>query len=320
MLDVFFTVDVEVWCDNWQDIDRKFPAAFRSYVYGPTPEGEFGLPFQADLLKDHGMKGVFFVEPLFSARFGPEPLQEIVGILKERQQEIQLHLHTEWVDEARVPLLPDVRSKRQHLRYFSRDEQASLIATGARLLREAGVAGVDAFRAGSFAFNHDTLPALAGNGIAFDSSYNAVLFGADSGVMPGVTLVESTQVDGVHEYPMTVYRDGTGALRHAQVTSCSYGELETLLWQALHAGRRSFVILSHNFEALNPAKTRVDKVVVNRLRKLFAFLDHNRDCFRVRGFEGLEPHAWPQQPEPLHVPRRHTYARMAEQAFRWKYR
>jgi len=31
------------------------------------------------ILNDHGLRGVFFVEPLFSARFGLAPLQEIVG-------------------------------------------------------------------------------------------------------------------------------------------------------------------------------------------------------------------------------------------------
>jgi len=28
MLNVYFTIDVEVWCDSWLDIDRKFPDAF----------------------------------------------------------------------------------------------------------------------------------------------------------------------------------------------------------------------------------------------------------------------------------------------------
>jgi len=36
MLDVFFTVDVEVWCDGWNNIDERFPSAFRKYIFGPT--------------------------------------------------------------------------------------------------------------------------------------------------------------------------------------------------------------------------------------------------------------------------------------------
>lgn len=320
MLDVFFTVDVEVWCDGWLNIDEKFPSAFSKYIYGPTAKGEFGLPYKLKVLQDHGLTGVFFVEPLFSMRFGAQPLAEIIGLLREAAQEVQLHLHTEWVDEAKIPLLEGAQTKRQHLRYFSLDEQAALIAEGTKLLKGAGADSVNAFRAGGFAFNGDTLRALVANGITFDSSYNASLFGLDSGVMPGVTVVDPIECEGVYEYPMTVFNDGTGALRHAQLTAISYKEMEGLLWQALETGRRSFVILSHNFELLNQAKDRADDVVVERFRRLCSFLDHNRDSFHVRGFTGLKPQPVERQPPPLTSPIWRTGARMIEQAYRRKYR
>lgn len=319
MLDVFFTIDVEVWCDGWNNIDGKFPGAFRKYIYGPTSKGAFGLPYQLDVLKQHGLTGVCFIEPLFSTRFGEQPLAEIVGLVREYEQEAQLHLHTEWVDESRVPLLAGVHSKRQHLRYFSKEEQTILVAKGAELLNRAGARDINAFRAGSFGFNRDTLAALAANGIAFDSSYNASLFGPDSGVMPGVTVVEPVECDGVYEYPMTVFKDGTGSLRHTQLTSCSYREIEGLLWQALESGRSAFVILSHGSELLNQAKDRPDDVAVKRFQKLCSFFDKNRDSFRVRGFQGLEPQITHRQPEPLASPVWKTGARMLEQAYRRKF-
>jgi hypothetical protein len=225
-------------------------------------------------------------------------------------------LHTEWVDEARQPLLPDITEKRQYLRMFSLDEQKVLIAHGLKLLKRAGVTDINAFRAGSFGFNIDTLRALAWNRIAFDSSYNATLFGQDSGVRPGITVVEPLECEGVHEYPMTVFRDGTGALRHAQLTACSYKEIELLLWQALEERRNAFVILSHNFELLNQAKDKPDDIVVRRFRKLCAFLERNGDCFRVRGFRGLQPKSVPHQPAPLSVPLWTTAGRMLAQAYR----
>lgn len=48
MLNVFFTIDVEVLCDGWQDIDREFPDAFGCYIHGPG--AEYGLPFQLRVL------------------------------------------------------------------------------------------------------------------------------------------------------------------------------------------------------------------------------------------------------------------------------
>jgi hypothetical protein len=316
MLDVFISVDVEVWCDGWRTLDQKFPEAFKRYVYGPTPRGEFGLPHQVKVLNAHGLTGVFFVESLFTCRFGEQPLAEIVGLLNQGRQEVQLHLHTEWVDEALEPLLPNVSSKRQHLRCFDLEDQRVLIGEGLKRLARAGGAQVNAFRAGSFGFNRDTLKALAGFGIPFDSSYNALLFGQDSGVAPGVTLIDPIECEGVIEYPMSVYDEGGGRLRHVQLTACSYSEMEGLLWSALHAGHRHMMILSHNFELLAPSKTRADPVVVGRFEKLCAFLDRHRDCFRLRGFRDLDRHVGAELHEPLRSPRWKTGARMLSQGFR----
>lgn len=319
MLDVFFTVDVEVWCGGWKDLDVQFPDAFRRYIYGDTARGGYGLPYQIQLLQQHGLKGVFFIEPLFALRFGQQALDEIVGLVREGGQEVQLHLHTEWVDEAREPLWPGPQRKRQHLRYFSLEEQITLIAKGLELMRRAGVTNINAFRAGSFAFNHDTLPALVANGIPFDSSYNASMFGPDSGVKPGELLVEPITVAGVHEYPMTVYRDGTSQLRHAQLTACSSAEMEGLLWQALAQQRKAFVILSHGFELLNRSKHRPDDVVVRRFQRLCAFLEKHRDSFRVAGFHGLAPPLAAEQPAPLTSPLHKTGARMLAQLYRKRF-
>lgn len=320
MLNVFFTTDVEIWCNGWADLDKRFPAAFKTYIYGHTPVGDFGLPYQLKVLKDHGIHGTFFVEPLFSACVGSQPLEEIVGLIRDSGHEVQLHLHTEWVDEAKQPLLANCQTKRQRLFEFSLEEQRLLIATGASLLNQAGAEAINAFRAGTFGFNLDTLRALAANGIAFDSSYNAAVFGLTSGVCPGVTVVEPIECEGVVEYPMTVFRDGMRALRHVQLTACSYGEMESLLWHALESGHSSFVILSHNFELLNQGRNRPDKIVVARFRKLCAFLDRNRDSFRVRGFRDLEPGVVSEQPTPLTTSLWRTGGRMLAQAYRWKYR
>jgi hypothetical protein len=320
MLDVFFTVDVEVWCDGWKDIDARFPEAFQRYVYGSTSRGDYGLPYQLNLLHEHGLTGVFFIESLFATRFGVQPLAEIIGLVRERNHEVQLHLHTEWVDESKVPLLDNTSVKKQLLRYFSLAEQTILIQAGAKLIESAGGARVNAFRAGNFGFNKDTLKALATNQILFDSSYNASMFGPDSGLGPGVELVEPVECDGVYEYPMTVFRGGTRSLRHAQVTACSYQEMEGLLWQGLESGRSAFVILFHNFELLNGGMNRPDDVVVTRFRKLCSFFDRHRDCFRVRGFHNLTPVLGGHQPAPLTSPLWKTGLRVVEQGLRRGFR
>jgi len=317
VLDVFFTVDVEVWCGGWNDIDTKFPEAFQRYIYGP--QGNFGLPYTLKLLEDHGLRGVFFVESLFASRFGLQPLAEIVGLVQERGHEVQLHVHPEWVDESRTPILKSVNGKKQLLRSFSFQEQTLMIAEGLTLLKQAGSNAVNAFRAGNFGFNKETLQALAANAIAFDSSYNASHLGLDSGIMPGTVVVEPIQYEDIFEYPVTVFDDGTPLPRPTQLTACSYQELETLLWQALEQKRKSFVIVSHNFELLNQARNRPDYTVIKRFQKLCRLFDQHRDCFRVRGFQGLEGVTVPLQPPLLTTSLWKTGARMVEQALRRRY-
>lgn len=315
-LNVYYTVDVEVWCDGWSDIDAKFPSCFRQYIDGATPAGDFGVGFQARTLKEHGLRGTFFVEPLFSLRFGQAWLDEVVSQVLTHDQDLQLHLHTEWVDEARDPPLAIHGGKRQYLRQFSEAEQIVLLGLGRELLRTAGAPSATCFRAGSFGFNSNTLSALARVGIPMDASYNATMFGPDSGVAPGQILTDCLAVGAVAEFPMTVFRDGTRRLRHAQLTACSWRELESLLWQAHACGQKSFVILSHGSELLTRSRKRPDGVVVQRFLRLCRFLDQNRGYFSARTFGQGLPALSEIQPEPLRSTSFATGLRIIEQIVR----
>jgi len=259
--------------------------AFDRYVHGRTQDGKsVGLSFLVRLLNEYGLHGVFFVEPLFSGRFGIGPLEEIIGIIREGGQEVQLHLHTEWANEAHERLLPHVTEKRQHLRDFSTVDQETLITAAARLIDMAGGGRPTAFRAGSFALNRDTLTVLPRCGIRIDSSYNATMLGATSGVAPGRLLTDVSLIGEVSEYPISVFVDGLGRQRHAQIGASSFEELTQALWAALEGGQRAFVIVFHNFELLNQAKTGRDAIVVRRFERLCRFLAENRESFRTRGF------------------------------------
>lgn len=318
MLDLHLTFDIEIWCDSWANLDDEFPSAFKSYIYGNTLSGGFGLPFQLALMRKHGIRGVFFVEPLFSRRFGAAALREIVEMIQDSGQEVQLHLHTEWVDESIIPILKSNTGKRQFLSNFDRDEQQVLIALGAQLLEEAGAPRPTAFRAGGFGFNNDTLHALRQNGIQFDSSYNAVMGGLDSGVMAGEMLTEPVLIHDVVECPMTVFHDGF-RLRHAQLGACSYDEMTALLWGAFEQGRQAFVILMHNFELLNRSKTAPDWVAVKRFERLCAFIAQHRDCFNTCGFRDNKVTTVDAQRDPMRTSRWLSSVRTFEQIYRLRY-
>ncbi len=317
-MDVYLTCDTEVWCPSWAAIDDTFPEAYRRYVHGVSGSGDGGaLHYLARTLRAHDLQGVFFVEPLFSLRFGHRWLREIVDLVRSEGQQVQLHLHTEWQDEGRPPPLPHITEKRQHLRMFSLDDQQALIAAGASLLVDAAAPRPTAFRAGSYALNRDTLQALVRCGIRQDSSYNAAVMGGSSGLETGEPLFDRVELDGVTEYPVSVFRDGLGRLRPAQVGACSWAEMRQALDAAHAGGWHSFVIVFHNFEALSPDKLRQDHVVRRRFEHLCRYLAVHRDRFttRVFGDDAGAGHGRPS-PDRIHTNRRATAWRVAEQAFR----
>ena len=314
-MNVHLTFDIEVWCDGWDRLDQTFPGNFERYVYGRSSHGEFALPKTLEILNKNGLRGIFFVEPLFAARFGIGYLKTIVQLIQDAGQEVQLHLHPEWTDEIRPAILNDISRKRQHLSYYSLQEQTDLIAFGRKLLSQAGCANVSAFRAGSFAANVDTMEALRRNNIAIDSSLNRCypISGTD---FPGTRNFDTPFVhNDIAIFPVTVFKDGFGSDRPTHVAACSFEEVKDALRSASRAGWTDFVIVSHNFEMLKPGTCEPSWTVVRRFEQLCAFLaDHAQD-FPVTGYAKLEGSGLDAAPlRPPRVRFSSTLKRHAEQA------
>lgn len=288
-LKVLLTFDIEVWCGGWDRIDEKFPGAFRRYVYGQSRAGNYALPKTLEILNRYDLKGIFFVEPLFASRFGIEPLAEIVGLIKAAGQEVQMHLHPEWQNEARQPLIANHLEKRQGLNRYTLDEQVALIGHGIRLLQEAGASRPTAFRSGGFNCNADTFLALERNGIFYDSSLNVTLKRSGEGLPPGQRQPQAHFIGKVLELPLSVFSNARGGLRHVQFSACSFPELRQILDGARANGWSYVNLLSHNFEMLLRDSSRPDWVVVQRFERLCRHLAEHRDvyhttCFADDGF------------------------------------
>lgn len=295
---VYLTFDIEVWCNNWAELDQRFPASFERYIYGRSAQGEFALPATLRILQDHGLCGIFFVEPLFSARFGQRYLDIVVDMLRSARQDVQLHLHPEWTDEIVPALLPDITGKRQHLFQYTEDEQAELIRFGKRALETAGAPSIQAFRAGSYAANRATYKALQRNDILLDSSLNEIDPVSGKDIQAPDRYLSQRQIDGVTVFPVTVFTDGLGRRRPAQVGACGSAEMKDALLSAQAAGCEHFVIVSHNFEMLKSDSSQPDWVVVRRFEQLCGFLASQPQRFDVGIFrpsvttgQGARPHA-----------------------------
>ena len=314
---VHITFDVEVWCGSWSNLDQNFPAAFERYCYGHSAAGNYALPKTLEIMNANGLRGVFFVEPLFSARFGKRWLETIVKLIQGAGQDVQLHLHPEWTDEISPPMIDNVAVKRPYLASYTEAEQTALIAAGRRLLEAAKGSAVTVFRAGSFAANRDTYRALAANGLYQDSSLNAY-YDYSAGTLEDMHRFSSRRkVGAVQVYPVTVFRDGFGRQRAAQLNGCSFGELRDALLCAHRAGVSHFVIVSHNFEMLKPGTSDPDRYVVKRFEKLCSYLSAERERFEVGVFESgpMVAEAAAVEPRPTTGPWV-TAQRFVEQALR----
>jgi hypothetical protein len=314
---IFLTFDIEIWCNNWKELDERFPAAFDRYVYGRSPAGEYALPKTLEILNRHGLRGVFFVEPLFAARFGVDHLAKVTGLIREAGQEVQMHLHPEWTDEIRPPVFSDKPYKRQHLTHYSRDEQVELMRRGLVLLAEAGCDEVTAFRAGSFAANAETVAAVEACGLSVDSSLNmcSALSGAD--LRSEGDFYFPRRRGTVQLLPLSVFRDGIGRLRHAQVGACSASELLEAIEDSARRGHPCFTVLSHNFEMLRAGSTAPDSIVAARFEALCRFLGEHRRDFPTHGLAPVPNlHAGRADAALAQVGKRATFNRLAGQAAR----
>jgi hypothetical protein len=286
---VFITVDTEVWpiSADWRATNMG-PDMQRD-MYGVTSRGEYGLRFQLDMLNSFGLKAVFFVEGLFGSEF-KDRLCEIVGLIRDRGHDVQLHVHPEWLQWMADP---PVRGKSsQFIGDFTEDEQTLLIDRALSNLRSCGADSVCAFRAGNYGANLGTLKALKRNGIAYDTSYNFPYLSSQCFMNLADPLLQPQELEGVMEYPVTFYEDWPGHYRHMQVTASSFGEMKHVLLEARRHGWSSVVIVSHSFELLKnrkkPAKPLLpDNICAKRFEKLCRFLAEHADQFHTATFAEL---------------------------------
>lgn len=309
IMDILLTVDTELSPGRSVSTPAEVVANVRGSFYGVT-SGEGGLYTQLELLRQHGLKAVFFVEALASLAVGDEPIREVADLLIKSGQEVQLHVHTEWLALARHNPIGDKCG--QNMRDFSESDQARIIQIGKKTLMRCGVENIWAFRAGNYGADNATLRALAANDIRFDSSYNYPYLGHGCSIKTDYVLTQAARIEGVIEVPVTFFQDWPGHVRHAQICACSFGELSHMLLDAYAAGFKTFVIVCHSFELINRARSRVNRLLVRRFRRLCEFLDRRRDIFTTVGFNDLNTSISPP-PSALVSPPHRTIGRYAEQ-------
>ena len=312
MTSVLITIDTELSAGLFQQ-GVSLSDNIAASIHGRTPAGDYGVGWMIDRFDDHGLTGVFFVDPMPALVYGPGFLADIVGPIVARGHEVQLHIHTEWLKWGAMPLV--ATGAKSNIGDYSRKDQAILLAYALARLITAGAPRPLAFRAGNFGANDATLEALKTLGIGYDSSFNCVIDNDVCAIDLPNDTIEPLHHKGVVEMPVSVVASTGKALRPAQICAMSVWEMRDMLNHAAAEKMSAQVIVTHSFEMLNRRRTRPNRMVVRRFEKMCEEISRN-PLLVSRGFADIDPDrvvACQDRSEPLPCNRVRTAARMAAQ-------
>lgn len=287
-------------------------------ITGRCAAGDFGVGWQIDRLNEHGLRGVFFVDPLPALVLGEGVVADLVGPILDAGHEIQLHAHPEWLAWARASPV-DGRQGR-NIGDFSLSDQIVLLKLGCDLLVGAGAPRPVAFRAGNFGASDTTLDALAAVGLEWDSSLNADYVGRGCAIGMDRRRNLPKRHRGVVEVPVSGLYDRGDHFRPAQVCALSTWEMSAALNHAAAAHHPVFTIVTHSFEMLSRDRLRPNRAVMARFVAVARAIA-DRPGLVGATFADLDACRLPDADAPRLAPARlRTWCRVAAQAIAtWRY-
>lgn len=309
--DVLITVDTELSAGRqargWSARDN-----FLASITGRTPSGDFGVGWQLDRLEQWGLKGVYFVDPMPALVHGIQIIADIVGPIVARGHEVQLHIHTEWLEWAKES--PVGARRGRNIGDFDAADQRVLLAYARDALIAAGATPPSAFRAGNYGADDRTIAVLDALGFAWDASVNPAYLARECRVRADAGMIGPERRGGVTLVPVAGIEDRPGRFRPAQICALSAAEMRAGLAHAARSGHPSFVIVSHSFEMLSRDRRRPNRMVMARFEAMARAIASN-PMLRSAGFAGLSPTQAPPGARRLGASRWRTAARQAAQAW-----
>jgi hypothetical protein len=299
MTQLYYTIDTEYepGFTARKGVDSRRENFERS-ILGRTAEGDAGIVYQLDAFDRHGLKAVFFVDPMPALLWGVGAIADMVEPIVSRGHDVQLHLHTEWLALAGAANPLGDRTG-QNLRDFTFEDQCALLCWAKDTLVAAGAPRPIAFRAGNYGANDHTLRALAELGFTHETSHSPGFAASPCDISLGTEDRRPLRHCGITEVPIGCVEDVGSGLRHAQLTALSLAELTAALEHARDHDMDDFTLVSHSFELLCRSRKRINRIV----RRRFDLL-----CEAVAAMEGVSTATYSEAPPE---PRRRPYPRPA---------
>ncbi len=330
--EVCITVDVEFSIAGALTFPDRCRPVSDAPVYGRIGEREHGLGFLLDSLGAHGLVATFFVECLNPSYFGDRPMGRAVDRLLGAGQDVQMHLHPEWLyfrdphwTETVATMMPRPNGS---CAGRTVDELVEFIRVGRETFERWGAPPPVALRTGSFHVDRSVYRAMAAMGLKLASNVGLAMYRPAE---PALRLRGGLhRINGVLEAPVLTYTERVGGWKRPRLLSplsTSWPEMRALLWAARRAAISPVVLITHPFEFIRSADVQFTRIARNRtVQRRFAALcrflaEHTGDFATVP--IGGAARAWLARgsaPEPdLASPTLAVMARMIENQFadRW---
>ncbi|MEP3049802.1 MAG: hypothetical protein ABJP48_10415 [Erythrobacter sp.] len=282
-----------------------------------TARGPGGIGYQLEVLAQYGQKAVFYVDPMPALIWGNTAIEDVVGPILSAGQDVQLHIHTEWLALAKGQhaLAKALGSKTgTNIADFTFEEQCTLLTYARDTLMAAGAPAPVAFRAGNYGANDDTLRALAELGLQYDSSHCPGIVGGYADISLGPDDREPLNHCGVIEVPTGCIAALPDGLRHAQITALSLGEMKAAMRHARATKQNALTFVSHSFELINRRTLAMNAIVKRRFEGLVRALSE-MDGISSGNFRDNPPQSCANERAHVVLPADHlrTGWRLAEQ-------
>lgn len=271
MLPVLITIDTEYSSGLFKSgAGRSCDDNFARCVECVTGSGPVGIGYQMDVFERRRLKATFFVDPMPSLVWGTDAIRRVVQPIIDRGFDVQLHLHTEWLDLADGNPLSSRTG--QNIADFPFEDQKRLISFAAETLMAAGAPAPVAFRAGNYGANDDTLRALAELGIGMETSFPPGLDQSACEISLTRDVLAPLAHHGVTEIPIGAIGGKGAARRHAQITAMSLWEMTSAIRHARDENWPALVLVSHSFEMMNRRRGIANRIVKYRFERLCEWL------------------------------------------------
>ncbi|MXP48415.1 polysaccharide deacetylase family protein [Altererythrobacter luteolus] len=237
-----------------------------------TPTGSVGTTYQMDVFDAHGLRGVFFVDPMPALVWGIESITDIVEPILMRGHDVQLHVHTEWLELA-GDANPVGSRTGDNIADFEFEDQLAILDYARDVLVAAGAPPPTAFRAGNYGANDVTLRALSELGIGYDTSHPPGIPDGACEISLSSNDRQPLEHEGVIAVPIGCVANFGQDYRHAQITALSAWELLAAIRHAKANGFPSYTVVSHSFELLSRDRSQINHIIQKRFERFCAGLE-----------------------------------------------